>query len=78
MKKNTWTWGIGVVGGEYYVFLAKGSVYDELVASLADLLLNHGFYSLGNKLIWKVESSRTEVMRLPVTLEQARELGWGL
>lgn len=78
MNKNTWTWGIGVEGGDYYVYLEKGSLYTEFVAAFAGFLLNRGVYSLGNKLIWKTQRSRQEVMRLPITLDQARELGWGL
>lgn len=78
MKKDTWTWGIGVEGGDYYVYLEKGSLYDELVSAFAGFCLNHGLYRVGNKLIWKAQRSRQEVMRLPITLDQARELGWGL
>lgn len=78
MSKDTWTWAIGVEGGEYYVALEKGTLWDEWISAFAGFCINWGFYSLGNRYIFRAQRKRDEVMRLPITLEQARELGWGL
>lgn len=75
---NCWTWSIEAHAGELFVVLEKGRVWDEFVSSVAGFLLNRGCYKWGNKLVFRTQRARREVMRLPVTLEQARELGWGL
>lgn len=78
MTKNTWTWSIEADGGELFVVLEKGNLREEVLSAFAGFLFNRGFYKWGNKLVFRGQRARDEVMRLPVTLEQARELGWGL
>lgn len=75
---RTWTWSIEAHDGELFVVLEKGDLKTEALSYVAGVLLNRGFYKWGNKLVFRADRARREVMRLPVTLAQARELGWGL
>lgn len=77
-KGNCWTWSIEASGGELFVVLEKGSLREEVLSAFAGVLFNRGFYKWGNKLVFRGQRARTEAMRLPVSLEQARELGWDL
>jgi hypothetical protein len=78
MNKKLWTWSIGVWDGKYYVYLEKGTLRDEIYSAFGGWCLNHGWYSLGNKYIFRADRERIKVMNLPISYAQAVALGWEL
>lgn len=81
MSKNVWGWGINYNGDKgYWIDLHKHSTWAEIKSAFGGWLLNHSWfgwqYRLADRFILAAYNDRIEVMSLPITEEQARELGW--
>lgn len=78
MGKDTWVWTFGSAPDGYFVELSKITLLDEVLMYVADWGINHHWtYRWTNKLIVWLERDRREVaMRIPISREQAVQLGW--
>lgn len=75
---DVWTWAITHKPKEgYYVTLTKTTLSSYIKAWLGGCLIRYGLtYRLGNAWIIRNDTPDKDVMELPITKEQAVELGW--
>jgi hypothetical protein len=81
VKKTTWVWSIvhdpKADGDGFFIDLGQHSILDEAISWLGGELIRHGLtYRLGNSLIIRYDSKCESLMSLPITKEQAKQLGW--
>ncbi|WP_432112790.1 hypothetical protein [Streptomyces sp. S1] len=80
MKRDIWIWTIGhePSGIGFFVELAQHTLLDEALSWLGGALLKYSVtWRLANWLIVFVDGRREVLLRLAISEDQARRLGWG-
>lgn len=83
MGKDTWVWTFGSAPDGYFVELSKLTLFDEALMYVADWGVGNPLYRyqwyarwVDKLLVWLERDRREVAMRIPITREQAVQLGW--